>query len=137
MNNYYLKFDTKETMETLFESLGWKHSVEYDEEVTEFYAWFDSEQNNAGTVEIIGDMWNPPVLSDEFNEDGTRDVVTEAEKIDGYHVNITTDLELPSELVEYLVSPATPERLTSFFSPLKYVDYDSEVASLSQEEINN
>ena len=134
MNNYYLKFDTKETMEALFESLGWKHSVEYDEEVTEFYAWFNSEQNNVGTVEIIGDMWIEPVLSDEFNEDGTRDVVTEAEKIDGYHVNITTDLELPSELVEYLVSPATPERLTSFSSPLRYVDYEFEIASLVQEE---
>ena len=134
MNNYYLKFDTKETMEALFESLGWKHSVEYDEEVTEFYAWFNSEQNNVGTVEIIGDMWIPPILSDKFNEDGTRDVVTEAEKIDGYHVNITTDLELPSELVKYLLVPSTPERLTSFSSPLRYVDYEFEIASLVQEE---
>ena len=133
MNNYYLKFDTKETMETLFESLGWKHSVEYDEEITEFYAWFNSDHNNnIGTIDIIGEMWVEPVLSDEFNEDGTRDVVTEAEKIDGYHVNITTDLELPSELVEYLVSPATPKRLTNFVTGLKYVDYDSEVASLAE-----
>ena len=33
-------------MKTSFRSLGWIHTVEYDEETTEFYAWFDSDQNN-------------------------------------------------------------------------------------------
>ena len=131
MNNYYLKYNSKSGMKTSFRSLGWIHTVEYDEETTEFYAWFDSDQNNLGTIDVIGDMWTEPVLSEDFNEDGTRDVVTEPQKIDGYHVNITTDLDLPSNLTKYLVHPKTPKRTTSFSLGLKYVDYDSEVASLS------
>lgn len=132
MNNYYLKFNTENDMKTLFESLGWFHTVEYDDEITEFYAWFNSDQNNIGTIDIIGDMWTEPILSDNFNEDGTRDVITEAQEIPGYHVNITTDLDLPSDLTEYLVYPKTPERLTSFIPRLKDVDYDLEVASLEE-----
>ena len=89
MNNYYLKYNSKSGMKTSFRSLGWIHTVEYDEETTEFYAWFDSDQNNLGTIDVIGDMWTEPVLSEDFNEDGTRDVVTEPQKIDGYHENIT------------------------------------------------
>ena len=69
MNKYYLKFDTRESMEAVCELLGWKHSVEYDEEMTEFYAWFNLDQNNVGTIDIIGEMWVEPVLADEFNED--------------------------------------------------------------------
>ena len=132
MNKYYLKYNSKSGMKTSFRSHGWIHTVEYDGETTEFYAWFDSDQNNVGTIDVIGDMFTEPVLSENFNEDGTRDVVTEAQKIDGYHVNITTDLDLPSNLTKYLVYPKTPKRLTNFASKIKYVDYDLEVASLQE-----
>ena len=106
--------------------------MKYDDETTEFYAWFDSDQNNIGTVDVIGDMWTEPTLSDVFNEDGTRDVITESQKISGYHVNITTDLDLPPNLTNYLIYPETPKRLTNFATKLKYVDYNLEVASLEE-----
>ena len=134
MNYYYLKFDTKETMETLFESLGWKHSVEYDEEVTEFYAWFNSDHNNIGTIDIIGEMWNDDAEFGEFNEDGTREVISEVTQIPGYHVNISTYEELPESLTEFLVHPNSPSRITNFNKILFGVDYDQEVTSLPPEE---
>ena len=133
MKNYYLKFNSESEMNSLFESLGWKHSVEYDEEVTEFYAWKDMYSDDLAQIDIIGEMWNDDVEFGEFNEDGTREVISEATQIPGYHVNISTYEELPESLTEFLVYPNSPSRITNFNKILFDVDYDQEVASLPPE----
>lgn len=56
-------------------------------------------------VDVVG------VLHTDFVLGADGEVLSGGEPIPGWHVNVNTKCEVPEELVPYLVTPETPERV--------------------------
>lgn len=108
---YYLKFSSEEEMISSFDNLGWVRTSPgfLDTEQSTYYS-MRPEIN--GDIDIIGTIYNNDAIY-EMNEDGYPVVVSEATSVDGWHVNLIIDGNLPESLREFSLNPppVTPRRV--------------------------
>lgn len=100
---YYLRFTSQEEAETKLTEVNYLHEDTFDGETHTYYAVKDQ----VGDIDIVGEIWN----SDGVYDEETMEVITPPTKMDGWHVNIILDGELPEVLQEFLVTPNTPYRV--------------------------
>lgn len=97
---YFLRFTSKEEAEQKLTEVGYS-STNPETEETYYHT-----PPHTGDIDIIGDIYNNDAV---FDEEGN--LITPATKLDGYHLNIILNVELPQELNEYLVHPELPYRV--------------------------
>jgi hypothetical protein len=59
-----------------------------------------------GDIDVVGEIYNDDAV---YDEEGN--LVTEATKKDGYHVNVIMKEELPESLQSFVVQPTNPHRV--------------------------
>lgn len=97
---YFLRFTSKEEAEQKLTEVGYS-STNPETEKTYYHT-----PPHTGDIDIIGDIYNNDAV---FDEEGN--LITPATKLDGYHLNIILNVELPETLNEYLVHPELPYRV--------------------------
>jgi len=106
---YYLRFASQEEAETKFTEVNYRHTETFPEEGEQTYY---AVKDQIGDIDIIGDIWNSDgVYSDPDPETGEMTVITPPTKMEGYHVNIILEGELPEALQEFVVTPHNPYRV--------------------------
>lgn len=104
---YFLKFASKEQGQSKLDEVGYKviSTLPNNEEVTQYRV-----TDQVGDIDIIGDLYNNDAII-ETDEDGTSTIISPPTKLDGWHVNIILEDELPPALEEYVVTPKNPHRI--------------------------
>lgn len=103
---YFLRFADQEEADIKLEEAGYKQEQIIEDEIVTYYTVTDQ----TGDIDIIGDIYNKDAVI-EVNEDGFPEVVTPATKVEGYHVNIILQNDLPEVLQEFAVIPRNPYRV--------------------------
>jgi hypothetical protein len=106
---YFLKFSSKEESETKLDEAGYKTTyTDLDETEKVVYRIPDVP----GDIDIVGEIYNnDAVYSDPDPETGEITIITPPTKLDGWHVNIILEGELPEVLQEFVVTPQNPYRV--------------------------
>ncbi len=97
---YFLRFTSKEEAEQKLTEVGYS-STNPETDETYYHT-----PPHTGDIDIIGDIYSNDAV---YDEEGN--LVTPATKLDGYHLNIILNVELPEALNEYLVHPELPYRV--------------------------
>lgn len=97
---YFLKFTSQEEAEQKLTEVGYSST---NSETNETYY---HTSPHTGDIDIIGDIYRNDAVCDEEGN-----MITPATKLDGYHLNIVLNVELPQEFNEYLVYPQLPHRV--------------------------
>ena len=103
---YYLRFASQEEADQKLTEVNYLRTYEEDEEVRTFYSVGDIP----GGIDIVGEIWNDDGVYETDEETGEISVISEPTKKDGWHVNVILASDLPEELQEFVVEPATPNR---------------------------
>ena len=109
---YYLKFASQEEADQKLTEVNYLKSSEEvnpeteEVEVRSFYTVGDIP----GGIDVVGEIWNDDGVYETDEETDEITVVSEPTKKDGWHVNIIIASDLPEELQEFVVEPATPNR---------------------------
>ncbi len=82
-------------------ALAQQHGMTYTDENGE--PWL-KRYTHDWAIDVVGEIEIPAVLDEEGN------VVTPASKLEGWHINVRTGMELPPDFSQYEVFPATPAR---------------------------
>jgi len=105
-NTYYLKFATQEEAEQKLAEVNYTLTDEYSGETV--YRVTDS----VGDIDIVGDIYEDVEdLEPYMGENGILRYNPPPIKIDGYHVNIIKEGDLPEALQEFVVEPKNPHRV--------------------------
>ena len=104
---YFLKFSSQVEAETKLDEVGYKviSTLPNNEEVT-YYRVTDQ----VGDIDMVGEIYNNDAVI-EISEDGTVTIISPATKLDGWHVNIILEGELPEALQPYVITPQNPYRV--------------------------
>ena len=124
---YYLRFASKEEADTKLTEVNYRQEEQYYEEiVTEgepdeygnptfnitygdellTRVWY-SVTDQVGDIDIVGEIYN----NDGVYDEETMEVITPPTKMDGWHINIILQGELPQSLQEFIVTPSSPYRV--------------------------
>lgn len=101
MNTTYLRFPSQEVWEQAATAAGVLSVVDGEKQ------W--SYYTHDWAVDDVGVIYNDDGVYDQ----DTGDVITPCTVVDGWHINIASDLPVPSSLVPYILDPAptTPYRV--------------------------
>jgi hypothetical protein len=102
---YFLRFNSQEEAEAKLTEAGYSQTIEVPETKIIF-----GVPNQMGDIDVIGDIYNNDGVYDT-DENGFPIQITPPTKMNGYHLNIILNVELPEVLQEFIVNPLNPYRV--------------------------
>jgi hypothetical protein len=96
---YFLRFTSKTKMNNEFKKVDYYKTDEND---NTYYSVYPA----TGDIDVVGEIYNNDAV---YDEEGN--VISEATKKDGYHVNVILKEPLPESLESFVVQPANPYRV--------------------------